>query len=185
MFRFVIAAGVVAAAGATIPVLPSQAFSSTVPLGTTHLNAPDSLEPGPRGRVRVTHRHRKIVQCRTRGKAPKLKCRSTREDADVETKLSIKPIPDPSVAERDQRQPVEVTFPSQLQRGEKWLELPVGTWEVVWQDTAPKRFEVRDEDEFKIWLRTVTGACKPEKKECVLHPGEQSRRVVIPRRHRR
>ena len=167
---------------ATVPLYASTsplALESAKPEG----DPPSSLEPGaPRGKVRVTHRNRKIRSCYLhKKKSGKLRCRSRREDAPSGATVAIHPVNADGVSEDDGRAPVTVDFPNDAGRQQKWLELAVGDWEVRWGPKPYKRFRVSDGDEFKVWFRTVTGKCVLGKKtrECTLSPSDRSQRVVI------
>jgi hypothetical protein len=147
---------------------------------------PSSLDPGPTGKVKLSHENRRAVSCAAqRNKKNEITCKVERVDADSATTLVLHPIAPARIAVKDKRPNVTVSFASQVGKQEKTLELGVGDWEIEWpgHDKFP-RFRIHEGDDFLIKLRTDTGKCKKQKDECVLSTRDSSRECTVPDPHR-
>ncbi len=137
----------------------------------------------PGARVRVTHRARRILSCYAKEVEGQTKCRSKRTNLDSATTAKLVPIKDPSITEDDPRSEVVVTFPSSMVRGEQFVDLEPGIWEVQWGKAKKVRALVVNGKDFKIWLRSVSGRCKKDGDGCALVPSAKSRKVVVQAAH--
>jgi hypothetical protein len=142
---------------------------------------PNSLDPGAKGKLKLSHEHRRALACTAKREKNEVICTADRRDADSATSLTLLPIRPARIAVKDKRQTVTVNFSSQRGRQEKTLDLGFGEWEVEWSGLEPRpRFRVESADEFEVELRTLTGKCKKSNDECVLEPGAASKECKIP-----
>ena len=142
---------------------------------------PNSFDPGAKGKLKISHEHRRALSCSAKREKNQVVCNAERRDADSATSLVLHPIPSARITAKDKRQDMTVNFGSQRGRQEKALELGFGEWEVEWSglDARP-RFRVDSTDEFEVELRTLTGKCKKSNDECLLEPNAASKECNIP-----
>jgi len=142
---------------------------------------PNSFDPGAKGKLKLSHEHRRAIGCSAKREKNETVCTADRRDGDSATSLVLHPIPPARITAKDRRQDLPVTFSSQRGRQEKTLELGFGEWEVEWSglDARP-RFRVDSADEFEVALQTLTGRCKKSNDECVLEPNASSKECNIP-----
>jgi len=145
------------------------------------LDPPNSLDPGPKGKVRFEHDHQRAIACTAQREGKQSSCRADRQPADSATQLVLRPLPPARITVKDRRQNVELVFSSQVGRQDRTLELGAGDWEVDWPgyDKRP-HFRVRPGDEFDIPLRTLSGSCKRARDECVLETATIARECSVP-----
>jgi hypothetical protein len=142
---------------------------------------PSSFDPGAKGKLKISHEHRRALACSATREKNETVCIAERRDADSATSLVLRPIPPPRITAKDKRQELTVNFASQRGRQERTLELGAGEWAVEWSGLeARPHFRVESADEFEVKLRTLTGKCKKSKDECVLEPTAASKECEIP-----
>jgi hypothetical protein len=146
---------------------------------------PSSLEPVHHGSLSLSHEASRIVACNAKLEGKKLECVPERQSADSSAALTLNPIHEGQIGDKDKRQPVQIALPKEGGQAQK-LELPVGLWELQWPArTEHDRFYMAQGDEFAIVLKTVVGACRKLKDDCVLRTDKTQLDVAIPKRCRR
>jgi hypothetical protein len=147
---------------------------------------PSSLDPAPKGKVRLSHERLRAVACAFAREKDRPVCRAQRAQIDSLTTLVLHPIGKVHIGRpKDKRQRVTVVFGSRIGRQEQIVELGAGEWEVEWDGYGKRpRFRVVASDEFEIKLSTLKGACSKSSQECVLDASVTSKDCAIPETQR-
>jgi hypothetical protein len=168
-------------------LLSASLLAATRPSAGPRGKPPSSLEPDQaRGTVEFSHEHQRVVSCDERREAGEVVCKPKQESMDVGTALTLRPVDDAGrLSQEDRRSVVTLRFEDEPSPQKEEVELSVGTWELEWAGLRKRpRMRVAEEDEFKVKLSTLEGACKRVRSRCVVAPAAQRRTVSIPERYR-
>lgn len=144
---------------------------------------PSSLRPAAKTQVvRISHRHRAIVECVRVASSPS--CVSHVVDADTATRLSLDPIGVVAASFEPSHGSVPVVFRHQVGPREQQVVLPVGSWLVNWPGASKlERLEVRAGVRTEVALATVSGVCEVKADRCVLIAGPREQRIHVAHAH--
>ncbi len=147
--------------------------------------AANVLEPKPREakttKVRITHTHRTVRECRHEQSAPVSRCVPKLAPADPRTKLELLPIRDGSLeARNDPRKPVDIALGSGGESSQASADVAAGRWEIAWP-ARPEHdwFVAAPPATVEVSLETVTGACELSTATCKVVRDAVKRRVRI------
>lgn len=141
---------------------------------------PSSLVPQT-GKVTFSHSSHKTIGCIAKGKGKELKCTPELTEIPGSASLTLRPIREKNVMEKDRRQTVVVNVSNPVE-----VPLSRGVWELGWTGRSERdRFFVAGGDEIAIVLSTQLGACKKNKDECLLVTDPTTLKVNIPKECRR
>lgn len=140
---------------------------------------PSSLEPdGKTAPVRISHRHRAIVEC---VRVPKqARCLGRVADGDSAAVVRFSRAAISTVAFEGPRAEPRAVFPHRAGPQEQVLDLPVGPWLVDWADSQKfERLDVRPGIRVHLALATTSGACELKADRCELLPGVRERHMSL------
>jgi hypothetical protein len=140
---------------------------------------PSSLQPKAKtAPVRVSHRHRSIVQC---ARAPQgASCVGRVSDADTAAVVRFERSDVVATALNPTSGAVRVSFPHRAGPQEQTLDLPVGEWVVDWLGSERiERINVHPETPLHVALASTSGACKLKVDHCELLPGVRERYIRV------
>jgi hypothetical protein len=143
------------------------------------LAPPGSVEPREKVvAVRVSHRHRAIVECiRVPQRAS---CVGRVADADTGAVVRFERMEVVTVGLKPTQAAVGVVFPHQAGPQEQVVNLPVGGWLVDWPDYEKlERLDLEPGTRSQVALATTSGACEFKDDSCELLPGVRERRIRI------
>jgi hypothetical protein len=153
---------------------PASPDAASIPLAP-----PGSIEPKePVAAVRVSHRHRAIVECI---RVPKrASCVGRVAEADTGAIVRFERMGVVTVGLTSAQGAVRVVFPHQAGPQEQVVRLAVGPWLVDWRESVKlERLEIRPGTRMQVALATTSGACEYKHDTCELLPGVRERRIRI------
>lgn len=143
------------------------------------LAPPGSIEPKEKvAAVRVSHRHRAIVEC---VRVPKqAACVGRVAEADTGAVVRFERMGVVTVGLNPGQGAVRVVFPRQAAPQEQVISLGVGPWLVDWPDSEKlQRLDIKPGARMQVALATTSGACELKNDTCELRPGVRERRIQI------
>lgn len=143
------------------------------------LAPPGSIEPRERiAAVRVSHRHRAIVEC---VRVPqRASCVGRVAEADTAAVVRFERMGVVTVGLNPAQGAVRVVFPHQAGPQEQVVSLAVGGWLVDWPESEKlERLEIKPGTRMQVALATTSGACEYKDDTCELLPGVRERRIRI------
>ncbi len=153
-------------------------FAATLYAAAVGPLPPTSIEPdGGTRAVRVSHRHRMVVDCRH--VAAPSSCAERLRDGDTATTVSfVRTDVEPSTSHPPAA--LRLTFAHQQGPQEQVATLKVGRWLVDWPgSTAPERLDIRADSHLDVSLTTISGACVQRGDRCELVSGVRERRIRV------
>lgn len=140
---------------------------------------PSSLQPKAKAtRVRISHRHRSIVQC---VRAPHASsCLGRVADADTAAVIRFERSEVATAALHPARGGQRVVFAHQAGPQEQTIDLAVGEWLLDWLDSEKlERIDVHSDTSMHVALATTSGACELRTDRCELLPGVRERHIQV------
>lgn len=153
---------------------PVSLEATSIPLAP-----PGSIEPREQvAAVRVSHRHRAIVECI---RVPKrASCVGRVAEADTGAIVRFERTGVVTVGLTPAQGAVRVVFPHQAGPQEQVVRLAVGPWLVDWPESEKlERLEIKPGTRIQVALATTSGACEYKDETCELLPGVRERRIRI------
>ena len=153
---------------------PASLDATSIPLAP-----PGSLEPRELvAAVRVSHRHRAIVECI---RVPKrASCVGRVAEADTGAIVRFERTGVVTVGLTPAPGAVRVVFPHHAGPQEQVVRLGVGPWLVDWRESERlERLEIEPGTRMQVALATTSGACEYKHDTCELLPGVRERRIRI------
>jgi len=153
---------------------PQSLDATSLPLAP-----PGSIEPREKvAAVRVSHRHRAIVQCT---RVPqRASCVGRVAEADTGAVVRFERMGVGTVGLKPAQESVRVVFPHQTGPQEQVVNLAVGSWLVDWPDSEKlERLDLDPGTRMQVALATTSGACAFKNDACELLPGVRERRIRI------
>lgn len=153
---------------------PSSLDAASIPLAP-----PGSIEPREKvAAVRVSHRHRAIVECiRVPQRAS---CVGRVAEGDTGAVVRFERMGVVTVGLNPAQGAVRVVFPHQSGPQEQVVSLAVGAWLVDWPDSEKlERLDIKPGTRMQVALATTSGACEFKGDTCELLPGVRERRIRI------
>lgn len=165
---------------------PCLLLTGLVPFSATSSGAagpplapPGSLEPKEKvAAVRVSHRHRAIVEC---VRVPKqATCAGRVAEGDTGAVVRFERMGVVTVGLSQGQGAVRVVFSHQTAPQEQLVSLGVGAWLVDWRDSEKlERLDIKPGARVQVALATTSGACELKNDTCELVPGVRERRIRI------
>ena len=143
------------------------------------LTPPGSIEPKERvAAVRVSHRHRAVVEC---VRVPKqAMCVGRVAEGDTGAVVRFERMGVVTVGLGPGQGAVRVVFSHQSAPQEKVISLGVGPWLVDWPDSEKlERLDIKPGARVQVALVTTTGGCALKNDTCELSTGVRERRIRI------
>jgi hypothetical protein len=161
-----------------LPPLVSFALLSGSSFGAA-AKPPTSIAPDAKtAPVRVSHRHRAVVECRRL--TGKIGCFGRIVDADTAAVVRFERTSVMTAAFDSKRAELRAILPHQLGPQEQTLDVPVGSWLVDWVDADKlERLEVEPGRRADVALVTTSGGCQLEAGRCELRPGVREARIRV------
>jgi hypothetical protein len=153
---------------------PPSLDATSIPLAP-----PGSIEPKEKvAAVRVSHRHRAIVQCiRVPQRAT---CVGRVAEGDTGVVIRFERMGVVAVGLNPAQSAVRVVLPHKSGPQEQVVSLAVGAWLVDWPEFERlERLEIKPGSRMQVALATTSGACELKDDTCELRPGARERRLRI------
>lgn len=145
----------------------------------TPLAPPGSIEPKEKvAAIRVSHRHRAIVEC---VRVPKqATCVGRVAEGDTGAVVRFERVGVVTVGLSPGQGAVRVVFSHQSAPQEQVISLGVGAWLVDWPDSEKlERLDIKPGARMQVALDTTSGACELENDTCELRSGVRERRIRV------
>jgi hypothetical protein len=158
-----------------LPLLLPTSLAASAPRTA---KPPSSIEPeGKAEPVRVSHRHRTIVECMS---VPlRTACAGRIGEGDTAAVVRFERSGVTAALDPAQRA-ISVVFPHRSGPQEQTIGLPIGEWLVDWPGSDKlERLEIKPGARMLVALATTSGACELKTDSCELVPGVRERRIRV------
>jgi hypothetical protein len=155
-------------------------WPTSLDASATHTTRPpSSIEPeGKTEPLRVSHRHRAIVECINVPR--RTTCAGRVAEGDTAAIVRFERTGVVTAALDPTQAAISLVFPHRTGPQEQTISLPVGEWLVDWPGSEKlERLEIRPGARMHVALATTSGACELKADRCELVPGVRERRIRV------
>jgi hypothetical protein len=139
--------------------------------------SPSSLDK-PGATVRFTHTRERVASCKPASDGHS--CVEQRVPAMAAAEVALIPEPSELVSQPEpERKAMIIALPNQQGSSAREVRMESGNWALSWAEQHLLLY-VDPERDFDVHLKTVSGACLPEKGQCRRRDAAISRRVIVP-----